>query len=108
MQPGNDDEDCETDSDDVPDCLCSERIGRSEEFLLTVSHSKGSQVELMQLNKAGLMIMENQLSKGSLSLWAVSVHNGVVQKSRNSEPENVKGTVNLFLRHVAENIINEA
>lgn len=44
---------------------------RREEYLLTVSHSKGSQAELMQ--KVAVTLPEAELSKGSLSLWAVAL-----------------------------------
>lgn len=44
---------------------------RREEYLLTVSHSKGSQPELMQMNKNSVVMIDGKLSRGSLSLWAV-------------------------------------
>lgn len=71
---------------------------RREEYLLTVSHSKGSQPELMQMNKAGIVLMEEQLSKGSLSLWAVQLeHTGAVEESRNEDSENSKSEFSFFI-----------
>lgn len=56
-----------------------------EEYLLTVSHSKGSQPELMQMNKAGVVLADGQMSRGSLSLWAVQLNS---EKSTSKESTN--------------------
>ncbi|OQR79967.1 hypothetical protein BIW11_02472 [Tropilaelaps mercedesae] len=63
-----------------------------EEYLLTVSHSKGSQPELMQLNKAGIVMMDERLSKGSLSLWAVSLDHSDDKEPQSSKTGIPKGT----------------